>query len=498
MAQRNLKLDGTIKPAPFPQHVRLPFELPKGATRLQVEFGQLRDYQRQGDRTIYVTVFDSRDSQNTAVSFRGSTFKRFKFSIAEHEATPGFIRGPLQPGEWSIVLSCPPSQENPLSYTFHIRLEADLSGDKIPPIPMTRVSRLLSNRISGGAVSRNGGGNWFRGDLHAHSEHSDGANTVAEMVNYARMVGLDFFALTDHNTVSHWEELAQLNTGTPVLIAGEEVTMPGGHANVWGANSWIDFRTGDTGHVEHVLRDANARGSILSVNHPFSPMPWHYGDLCDYQAMEIWNGPWCSANEMALERWQHHLEDGNPMVAVGGSDSHCVPPAKMTRPNLPGKPCIWVYTEAPPTQKGILEAVEHGRMFISETPVGPFLELRADADGDGVFESFPGDKVNLRRCESIRFRLHYRGAADNRLLLFGQAGLLNEIALGAEQAYEEFTIACEGSGFVRAEVRGAYSVSKGQTLLALTNPIYWGNWSEKGSSPWDSNKRSLNLTGNNQ
>lgn len=73
-------------------------------------------------------------------------------------------------------------------------------------------------------------------------------------------------------------------------------------------------------------------------------------------------------------------------------------------------------------------------MFISEAPVGPFLELRADADGDGILESFPGDKVTLRTCKSIRFRLHYRGAANNRLLLFGQVGLLNEITLGTEQA----------------------------------------------------------------
>ena len=35
-------------------------------------------------------------------------------------------------------------------------------------------------------------------------------------------------------------------------------------------------------------------------------------------------------------------------------------------------------------------------MFISEAPVGPFLELRADADGDGILESFPRRQGDLK------------------------------------------------------------------------------------------------------
>src|SRR5437867_67863 len=45
---------------------------------------------------------------------------------------------------------------------------------------------------------------WYRGDLHSHSVHSDGSNTVAEMAEAASAIGLDFLAPTDHNTISQW------------------------------------------------------------------------------------------------------------------------------------------------------------------------------------------------------------------------------------------------------------------------------------------------------
>src|SRR5205085_253713 len=118
-------------------------------------------------------------------------------------------------------------------------------------------------------------GRWYRGDLHAHSEHSDGANSVDEIIDYTRRAGLDYFSLTDHNTITHWDDLARLDVeGAPLLIPGEEITMYGGHANVWGLDSWIDFRGSDAGRVQQLVDDANRRGSMFSINHPDSPIPW--------------------------------------------------------------------------------------------------------------------------------------------------------------------------------------------------------------------------------
>src|SRR5208282_4000337 len=55
--------------------------------------------------------------------------------------------------------------------------------------------------------------------------------------------GLDFLAVTDHNTVSHHAELAGAARRYGItLLPGQEVTTDGGHAGAIGEIGWIDFR----------------------------------------------------------------------------------------------------------------------------------------------------------------------------------------------------------------------------------------------------------------
>jgi len=329
--------------------------------------------------------------------------------------------------------------------------------------------------VAGG--SDGGPGRWYRGDLHAHSEHSDGQNTVEEIVAYVRQAGLDYFALTDHNTISHWADLARLNDGAPLLIAGEEITMYGGHANVWGLDGWIDFRGSDGDRVRRLVEEAKARGSMFSINHPDSPIPWTHETVRGYQAIEVWNAPWRWFNEPALLRWEGHLQRGERMVAVGGSDSHCVPPAKMTQPNGPGEPCTWVYVEGPLTQRAVLDAVERGHAFISEAPTGPFVEVRADVDGDGAFEALPGDHIEAPAGRAVRFHVKYRGPDGKHLRFFSKRGLVKEITPAVEEFDDEFELRLEGDDYLRVEVRGFRGrPERGEVVHAMTNPIHWGVW----------------------
>lgn len=43
-------------------------------------------------------------------------------------------------------------------------------------------------------------------DLHSHSTHSDGKESVPQIFQYAAEAGLDVLALTDHDTTAGWEE----------------------------------------------------------------------------------------------------------------------------------------------------------------------------------------------------------------------------------------------------------------------------------------------------
>lgn len=45
-------------------------------------------------------------------------------------------------------------------------------------------------------------------DLHCHTRHSDGSATVEEVILFAKGNGISTLAITDHDTVSGWEEAA--------------------------------------------------------------------------------------------------------------------------------------------------------------------------------------------------------------------------------------------------------------------------------------------------
>lgn len=70
-------------------------------------------------------------------------------------------------------------------------------------------------------------------DLHTHSNHSDGTQTPAEVMASAADAGLDIIALTDHDTISGWEEAAVAVQPTGVgLVRGAEISCAVGGITV--------------------------------------------------------------------------------------------------------------------------------------------------------------------------------------------------------------------------------------------------------------------------
>jgi len=462
------------------QYVYVPFDVPSGARRLEVNYHYENQVQGAQEfnpgNNIDIGVFDVRGADFLRGGFRGwSGGARSSFFITPDAATPGYLRGPIQPGPWNIIFGLSKISDDLVRYRVNVDLELDPAADDNvatePPAPGAALRQAM-HAPAGGA---NGTGRWYRGDLHAHSEHSDGANTVEEIVAFVRQAGLDYFALTDHNTISHWEELARLGrAGGTLLIPGEEITMYGGHANVWGLDGWIDFRGSDDDRVSALIQEARARGSMFSVNHPDSPIPWLHERVQGYGALEVWNAPWRWYNEPALLRWEGHLIRGERIVAVGGSDSHCIPPAPMTQPNLPGEPCTWVFVRGPLTQDAVLRAVERGNVFISETSQGPYLDMRVHV---GDAEALPGDVIDVPEGTLLDVRVRYHGPDGKKLRFFGREGLYIEFVADRESYETQFTLRAEGNNYVRCEARGYRGrPDRGEVVHALTNPVYWGKW----------------------
>jgi hypothetical protein len=112
----------------------------------------------------------------------------------------------LLPGTWKLLIGVPNIREQSVaSYEADIYLEF-VSGNKTP------------QRFADKPLRSSPG--WYRGDLHMHTAHSDGqCNSQAGKkvpcpvfltLQSAATRGLDFIAVTDHNTTSQYNSLREL------------------------------------------------------------------------------------------------------------------------------------------------------------------------------------------------------------------------------------------------------------------------------------------------
>jgi hypothetical protein len=420
--------------------------------------------------TIDIGLFDSRGHDFIqAPGFRGwSGSSKREFFVSAQEATPGYIRGPLFPGDWNVFLGAARLEPEGAMYDVTISVEVAERAAESAEAPAAAAGG-GSERFQRGAGPR-----WVKGDLHCHTEHSDGLNSVDEIVRRAVELGLDFLAVTDHNTSTHHEELERL-AGLPItLIPGEEVTTYWGHANTWGLREWIEFRCADEETMSRVRDYVLKRGGLISINHPkCTGPPWLFEGWDGYPSMEVWQAPWRFHNWQSLERWDTMLQEGRRVVAVGGSDVHSIPPAEPRHPHGLAEPATWVYAEDGGAEAGVLDGIRKGHVFISDAPGGARLVLTADEDGDGRYEKMAGDTVEAPEGQRINFRVRVHGGMDRRLWLICDGRPLDIIPLNTVDSVFDFSLRPAGRRYLRAELRGFRGrAERGEVVWAMTNPIW--------------------------
>lgn len=249
--------------------------------------------------------------------------------IAEYRASAGYHPGPLA-GQWHVVLGV------------------------VKHGPTARVDltiRLIPRTCA-----------WLAGELHSHTEHSDGGAPVAFVAERAAAGGGDFLALTDHNTTAQ-NRLCPQDNGV-LLIPGMELTSYWGHTNFLGLREPThDWRCRAPEDVARKMAEAREAGATVVINHPFQHSAggrWQ-GAFDHFDALEIWNGNWATHNEQAIALWQEMLAQGRRIPATGGSDWH------LKNRRRHGFPANRLLVETR-TVKGILQAVRQGRGVVAFAP----------------------------------------------------------------------------------------------------------------------------------
>ncbi|HEY5015714.1 MAG TPA: CehA/McbA family metallohydrolase, partial [Streptosporangiaceae bacterium] len=302
----------------------LPVDVPPGACALGAEL----EYERSG------AVMDL--GCMGADGFRGwSGGARRSFVICPGVATPGYLPGELEPGTWHVVIGL--YRVPPGGAEYRVTVEVSSTPGELTPDPVPEDLPPLTDRPPRRELPAAAGRRWLAGDLHTHTVHSDGVMTVPELARFAAGRGMEFLAITDHNTISHHAELpAAAAAHGIVLVPGQEVTIDTGHANAFGDIGWIDFREPPDAWLEATEQ----AGGLLSVNHPIGGhVSWATPMKRRPPLVEVWHWSWLDTHWTTPLGWWMAWDPA--AIPVGGSDWH--------RPGSdapPGTPTTWVEAEA--------------------------------------------------------------------------------------------------------------------------------------------------------
>ncbi len=461
----DVTLTGTLTGAAHETYTEVPFRAPSGVERITVEFAYTGRDQRA------VIDLGLRDPER----LRGwSGGNKSRFTLAESDATPSYLAGPLKPGVWKLVLGAPNIRKGSRAdYTAKIwfdRKGAAFAG--LGDQPQASEER------------------WWRGDLHMHTGHSDGSCLSRKGVKVpcptyktleaASARRLDFVAVTDHNTTSQFGALRELAPyfDDLLIIPGREITTFYGHANLFGPTAFVDFQLGGprAPKMDDILNQVEARGGMISINHPGLPS----GEFCmgcgwtapntDYgriQAIEAVNGGNVEGPLSSIGFWEQRLNEGRRITAIGGSDNHdaTLDPAKAPAIGVPT-----TVVRAPElSQAAILRAIGQGHVFIDIAGTRErVLDVRAVARG---VTAQMGDALSAPAGTKVRVDVHVMGAPGGSISLAGDGAKFAALAdakLSAADQTVSFDLTADGARrWLRVDVRGPDG-----KLILLGNPIY--------------------------
>ena len=294
----------------------------------------------------------------------------------------------------------------------------------------------------------------LKGNLHTHTNRSDGKLSPEDVINLYKENGYNFLALTDHRYYNFTNSMPDL--GLTIIPGmefdnGKHIPCEYGyrtfHTVCLGSddkeiNGFSDgFRVNSANaenqeEYQEYLDDIHSKNNITIYCHPeWSATPARYFDkMRGNTAMEIWNSACAIKYDLDKDAayWDELLGMGIKLFGVASDDGH----------NVDTYCKAWIMVNAENNVKSILEAIKQGAFYSSTGP--EIYDFRIE-DGIVKIKCSPAKKI---RIQSDAHRPLIKKTTTDYFTSF------------------EYPINCDDYSYVRATV-----IDK-DDRFAWTNPIF--------------------------
>lgn len=472
----DLVLRGALSGKDQHTYREVPFDVPPGTTRITVDV----DYTGREEKTTIDLGLLGPTGFTGQSGFRGwSGGSKRRFTVSATDATASFLPGAIEPGKWRLLLGIPNIRPaSTAAFTARVWLSKDDEGFG----PEHGLSAALNPQAA-----------WYRGDLHMHTAHSDGGCPNASgtkkvpcplflTVASAARRGLDFIAISEHNTMSQVSEMRELQPyfDTMLMIPAREITTFEGHANLFGVSRPLDFRVGSAAVPDWnaLLADVAKAHGVISVNHPRRPndetcmgcgfTPHDTVDMHGFQAIEAINGGDAERPDSGIPFWEGQLDAGLRITAIGGSDSHDGSDAPRDAfAGRIGSPTTVVHAREL-SMEGILDGIRAGHVFVdAEGTRDRSLDVEATA---GPKTAGMGDALVVARGASAHVVVLTSALAGQQVRVLDNGMAVDLVGHDVVPPNGKLAFDWTSDGkphWLRVDVR-----SPEGKLLILGNPVY--------------------------
>ncbi|MGN7941022.1 CehA/McbA family metallohydrolase [Virgibacillus sp. 6R] len=408
--------------------------------------------------------------------------------IRDHNSSPGFLNKRNLAGLWFITVSVHALVTDTCQFQLCVYKKSN-SIATTTSLPWRNKPLIQQINNNGFNIPRypkiEGITQWVPSELHTHTFHSDGKQSVIEMAEVAKEMGLKAVVMSDHNTISPFEDIEQAENQSGIhILYGLEWTTFYGHLLTVGYETptYTDWRIIGPLDIERGIKEIRRHGALVGIAHPFrigNPIGtgchWEFPveSLNVFDFIEVWNStrPGAKAyNQRAFKYWTDLLNKGYRITATAGRDWHhneeINPLPAITYVQMPE-----VNEDKNSFRKAFLRSIRAGRVSISyEKP----LKLTVK-HGEGVFQV--GDVVNQVEHQPFIVQVYSEEWGHNERIDKKSAFMAivtndGERLRGSSGLFQlETEIKEKDIKWIRAELYASVENERPE-LVAFTNPIY--------------------------